>query len=120
MTRSGESFRLLAYEQSGNADSARPRNQGKEALENVAIQSGIAVPTRLRSGWGLKFFDLDNDGALDLMLANGHPDTMVTAHPPSVEYNMPMLLLRGAGTKFENVPADRYITIVEGRGSGKE
>ena len=119
MTRSGESFRLLAYEQSGNADSARPRNQVKEAFENVAIQSGMAVPTRLLGGWGLKFFDLDHDGALDLMLANGHPDTMVTVHPPSVEYNMPMLL-RGAGRKFENVPADRYITIVEGRGSGKE
>ena len=29
------------------------------------------------SGWGLKFFDYDNDGAVDLILANGHPDDMI-------------------------------------------
>ena len=28
-------------------------------------------------GWGLKFFDYDNDGHLDLLLANGHPDDMI-------------------------------------------
>jgi hypothetical protein len=29
--------------------------------------------TRLMSGWGVKFFDYDRDGNLDLFLANGHP-----------------------------------------------
>ncbi len=38
---------------------------------------GIAQATRLLSGWGLKFFDYDNDGTIDLILANGHPDDMV-------------------------------------------
>ncbi|MGH9767273.1 MAG: FG-GAP repeat domain-containing protein, partial [Blastocatellia bacterium] len=33
----------------------------------------IAQATRLLSGWGLKFFDYDNDGDPDLILANGHP-----------------------------------------------
>ena len=37
----------------------------------------MAQATRLLSGWGLKFFDYDNDGALDLFLANGHPDDMI-------------------------------------------
>src|SRR5262245_1595133 len=37
----------------------------------------IGQATRLLSGWGLKFFDYDNDGDSDLVLANGHPDDMV-------------------------------------------
>src|SRR5262249_47399801 len=37
----------------------------------------IAQATRLLSGWGLKFFDYDNDGDPDLILANGHPADMV-------------------------------------------
>jgi hypothetical protein len=40
----------------------------------------IAAATRLLSGWGLKFFDYDNDGYPDLFLANGHPDDMVETH----------------------------------------
>jgi len=29
------------------------------------------------SGWGLRFLDYDNDGWLDLILSNGHPDDQV-------------------------------------------
>ena len=39
--------------------------------------NGVAQATRLLSGWGLKFFDYDNDGHVDLFLANGHPDDMI-------------------------------------------
>ena len=35
----------------------------------------LAMATRWMSGWGLKFFDYDNDGNLDLFLANGIPTT---------------------------------------------
>ena len=29
------------------------------------------------SGWGLKFFDYDNDGNMDLIIADGHPDDQI-------------------------------------------
>ena len=53
------------------------RNDGNEAFTDVANPNGVAQATRLLSGWGLKFFDYDNDGFVDLFLANGHPDDMV-------------------------------------------
>src|SRR5215469_14749777 len=95
------------------------RNQGKEAFDDVALQTGIAPATRMLSGWGLKFFDFDNDGTLDLIMANGHPDTMVKTHTPSVEYRMPMLLMQGTGAGFKNVSAQAgpaFARPIAGRG----
>jgi len=51
------------------------QNEGKESFSDVAAFHGVAQATRLLSGWGLKFFDYDNDGLVDLFLANGHPTT---------------------------------------------
>ncbi len=44
-----------------------------ETFTNAAHQNQVAQATRLLSGWGLKFFDYDNDGNIDLFVANGHP-----------------------------------------------
>ena len=38
------------------------RNQKNESFRDVAHANGVAQATRLLSGWGLKFFDYDNDG----------------------------------------------------------
>ena len=38
------------------------QNDGKEFFSDVAAFHGVAQATRLLSGWGLKFFDYDNDG----------------------------------------------------------
>src|SRR6516225_8742071 len=51
------------------------RNNRDETFRDVAQGNGVSRATRLLSGWGLKYFDYDNDGATDLMLANGHPMT---------------------------------------------
>src|SRR6185437_13844249 len=47
---------------------------------------------RLLSGWGLKYFDYDNDGLIDLILANGHPDDMIDNYSMQVHYKEPLLL----------------------------
>jgi hypothetical protein len=54
----------------------------------------------------LKFFDFDNDGILDLLLANGHPDDMVEINLTKVTYKEPLLLFRQENRKFINVSAD--------------
>jgi enediyne biosynthesis protein E4 len=51
-------------------------NNHDGTFEDHGLASGIAAATSLMSGWGLKFFDYDNDGRLDLFLANGHPDDL--------------------------------------------
>ncbi|HZN12172.1 MAG TPA: CRTAC1 family protein, partial [Blastocatellia bacterium] len=65
----------------------------------------IAQATRLLSGWGLKFFDYDNDGDPDLFLANGHPDDMVEVQASRVKYREPLLVFENVGGAYKNVSA---------------
>ena len=127
--RSGMGVDAADYDSDGNTDLfvanidheeySLYRNQGKETFDDVALQTGVSQATRLLSGWGLKFFDFDNDGTLDLILANGHPDTMVKVHTPSVDYRMPMVLMQGTGTAFKDVSAQAgaaFSRPIAGRG----
>ena len=83
------------------------RNDGNEFFSDMAAFHGVAQATRLLSGWGLKFFDYDNDGHLDLFLANGHPDDMIESYSQQVKYKEPLLLFRNGGEgKLQNVSAD--------------
>ena len=79
------------------------RNQKDETFRDVAQPNGIARATRLLSGWGLKFFDYDNDGAVDLILANGHPDDMIESYSPAVKYREPLLLFHQDGGRLNDV-----------------
>jgi hypothetical protein len=82
------------------------QNRGNESFSDVAHMDGVAQATRLMSGWGLKFFDYDNDGRIDLMLANGHPDDMIESYSQQVHYREPLLLFHGAPDgKLTNVSA---------------
>jgi hypothetical protein len=80
-------------------------NSKDESFTDAAVSTGIGSTTRLMSGWGLKFFDYDNDGDLDLILCNGHPDDKVDERTPNVTYLEPMLLFHNTGHGFENVSA---------------
>ena len=46
-----------------------------------------------------------NSRLLDLLIANGHPDTTVEKRIPDVRYYEPLLLFRRRGDKWENVSA---------------
>jgi hypothetical protein len=78
-------------------------NDKKEMYSDVALPTGIGAATRLLSGWGLKFFDYDNDGDLDLLLCNGHPDDRIDKRVEGVKFLEPMLLFHNTGKGFENV-----------------
>ena len=78
-------------------------NKHDESFEDVAGRTGIANVSKLMSGWGLKFFDYDNDGNLDLFIANGHPDDLIEKIYDSVTYREPLLLLHNTGKELKNI-----------------
>jgi hypothetical protein len=80
------------------------QNSHDETFEDVSMPLGIGMATRWMSGWGLKFFDYDNDGNLDLILANGFPDDLVAELSHQVTYKEPLLLFHNQeGKSFKNV-----------------
>ncbi len=81
------------------------RNRKDETFDDMAGSTGIGRTTRLMSGWGLKFFDYDNDGNQDLFIANGHPDDKIEIHSSRVNYKEPLLLFHNNGRTFENMSA---------------
>jgi hypothetical protein len=78
-------------------------NDKDEVFSDVSNPNGIGAATRLMSGWGLRFLDYDNDGDLDLLLCNGHPDDTVEKRTEGVKFREPMLLFRNTGKGFQNV-----------------
>ena len=52
-------------------------NNHDESFEDESIANGIGMTVRYMSGWGVKFFDYDNDGNIDLFIVTGHPDNKV-------------------------------------------
>lgn len=48
------------------------RNDGRDSFTDVSYAAKVAALSLPYVGWGTKFFDYDNDGWVDLFVANGH------------------------------------------------
>ncbi len=62
--------------------------------EDAISGTGLASPGIPYVGWGTQFLDADNDGDLDLAVANGH---VADFGEPNVEYSMPLQVFRNTG-----------------------
>ena len=69
-------------------------NLGKNDFADVSVRSKLMKPTYPLVSWGTAFFDMDNDGWLDLFVANGHVYPQVDTIPGGTPYRQPMLLFR--------------------------
>jgi enediyne biosynthesis protein E4 len=78
-------------------------NNKDETFFDAAHKHGVAEATRVLSGWGVKFFDYDNDGAVDLIICNGHPDDMVESYYEDVKYKERLLLFHQEKGRLRNV-----------------
>jgi enediyne biosynthesis protein E4 len=81
-------------------------NLGKDNFADVSVRAKLMKPTYPLVSWGTSFLDIDNDGWLDLFVANGHVYPQVDTIPGGTPYRQPMLLFRNHrdGT-FEDVSA---------------
>ena len=79
------------------------RNLGKGYFEDVSRAVGTIVPTQPFVGFGVGFLDFDNDGLLDLFLANGHVLDNIRLVHASATYRQPKVLLQNTGRTFRDV-----------------
>src|SRR5687768_7449809 len=87
------------------------RNDGEANFTDITFQSGLGEPTIPFLGWGTSFFDFDNDGWKDILVANGHVYPVVDKFQWGTSFAQQILLFRngksaaGGQIKFERVAA---------------
>lgn len=95
------------------------RNYGNGAFEDASTKAGLGV-NRKYLGFGIGFFDFDNDGWKDLFITNGHVYSQIAGRKLHVTYREPKVLYRNLRNgRFEDVStkAGAAITAVNlGRG----
>jgi hypothetical protein len=86
-------------------------NEGSGFFAEVSDQAGITRPTHDVLSFGGGFFDYDNDGWLDIFIANGHVYPEVEQASPEIHYKQTNML-------FHNEGQGKFIETTKLAGSG--
>jgi hypothetical protein len=81
------------------------RNDGGGNFTDISVEAGIAEGMVPFLGWGDGMIDFDNDGWLDLFVANGHVYPQADASNWGTSFRQRPLLYRNNAGKLEAVPA---------------
>jgi hypothetical protein len=82
------------------------RDGGGGLFEERSQEAGVGQSSAQLLGFGTFFFDFDNDGWQDLLVANGHVQDKVEQFSEGVAYRQPPLLFRNDGTgNYQDVTA---------------
>src|SRR6058998_2764636 len=95
-------------------------NDDGRNFSDVTFPAGVGEDSIPFLGWGTNFLDYDNDGWLDLFVANGHVYPAVDKFKWNTSYKQRPLLFRNLRTRFEEVGAsggDGLYTPRSSRGS---
>jgi len=84
------------------------RADGRGGFEDASARAGLTPATFRSTGFGVAALDADQDGRVDLAVADGHvfraaPDPRARLGPHWNEYAQPGQLLRNAGGRFEDL-----------------
>jgi hypothetical protein len=72
------------------------RNNGDGTFDDVTFAAGLGTNTQYL-GWGVMFFDFDNDGWPDLLLVNGHVYPEVDSQHLGSNFREPRILYHNNG-----------------------
>jgi len=78
-------------------------NDGKGLFSEATYPAGVGNASVPFVGWGTNFLDYDNDGWLDLFVANGHVYPFVDRFDWNTSYEERVLLFRNVKGKFVEV-----------------
>ena len=91
------------------------------SFSDVTYQAGLGDPTVPFLAWGTGFLDFDNDGLLDIFIANGHVYPEVDQQDWGTTWaERPQLFRNLDGTKFQEVPpatGSGLADVITGRGA---
>ena len=88
-------------------------NTGDGFFTDVTITTGVAEITNSYLGWGIQYFDYDNDGYKDIFVANGHVMDNINQLERNVTYPQRNLLLKNMqdGT-FKNITDQSGLSLI--------
>ncbi len=78
-------------------------NDGKGNFNDAAAEYGLYQPTYAFTGFGTQWFDFDNDGFLDLFIANGAVTRMESERGEPYPFRQQNQLFHNEGGKFREV-----------------
>jgi hypothetical protein len=82
-------------------------NLGRGRFEDRRVAYGLGAATRAYTGFGTDWFDCDNDGLLDLFVANGAVTIIEALRGDPLPFRQKNLLLRNLGDgRFRDVTAE--------------
>ena len=93
----------LIVDDLANQKYALYHNERDGSFSYQTHRSGLGRISLLHSGWGLRFFDYDNDGWKDLLIAQGHDLDTIERTNPQLHYREPLLLLHNTGKEFVDI-----------------
>jgi hypothetical protein len=86
-------------------------NDGGGLFSEATYPAGVGTPSVPFVGWGTNFLDYDNDGWLDLFVANGHVYPWVDRFDWNTSYEERVLL-------FRNLRSGKFAEVGRGGGDG--
>ena len=81
------------------------KNEGQGIFSDATYQAGLVEPTIPFLKWGTGFLDFDNDGLLDIFVANGHVFPIIDNQNFGTTWaQRPQLFKNLEGSRFQEVP----------------